>query len=89
MNYASDAQIAARPQPQVADEITAGLHLVTQSNDLQAHLYVPPRDEGMAVPLVVLFHGATGRAERSIEYLRAFADAAHIALFAPQAGGHT
>jgi phospholipase/carboxylesterase len=88
MNLASSARIAARPRESVVEELSPGEHVITQSNGLQGQLYLPPR-HGAPMPLAVLFHGATQRAERSIRFLRDLADVWRIALFAPQADGRT
>ena len=62
-----------------------GLHGLGIAQERDTMLYVPPGiDARNATPLLVMFHGAGGSAERVLPFLRGHADSRGFLLLAPQ-----
>lgn len=89
MNSPGFARFEARPPTVVADALPPGMHKVSQPNGFPGRLHIPAHDPGTRLPIAVLFHGATGHAERTIEFVRERADTDGVVLYAPQAAGRT
>ena len=79
---ARPAQSSAAPRP--------GLHLLGLASERDAVLYVPAGlPTARPAPLVLLLHGAGGKAEHGIALLQPLADAAGLLLLAPPSRGRT
>src|SRR5215510_1490792 len=84
-------QLARIERPRVvatSDALADGLVTVAQANGRAGVLYLPPGRRAPA-PLLVMFHGATQRAERSLAFLRELADEVGLVVYAPQSLGRT
>ena len=67
-----------------------GLQPLGLGGDRDGLLYVPPRaDDGAALPLVVMLHGAGGRARDGLAPFIGAADEAGVILLAPESRGRT
>jgi phospholipase/carboxylesterase len=71
-----------------ATVLADGIVTMPQANGREGVLYLPAGRQEPA-PLMVMFHGATGRAARSLEFLGALADEMGLVLYAPQSLGRT
>ena len=84
-------QLARIERPRVvaaSDALADGLVTVAQANGRAGVLYLP-RGRRAPAPLLVMFHGATQRAERSLAFLRELADEVGLVVYAPQSLGRT
>jgi phospholipase/carboxylesterase len=81
-----DSLLARLERPSVvatSDVLADGIVTVPQANGREGVLYLPPGRRTPA-PLLVMFHGATQRAERSLVFLRDLADEVGLLVYAPQ-----
>jgi phospholipase/carboxylesterase len=86
-----DTQLARLEPPSVvatSDVLADGIVTMPQANGREGVLYLPAGRRAPA-PLLVMFGGATQRAERSLVFLRDLADEVGLVVYAPQSLGRT
>jgi predicted esterase len=84
-SVAQRGRLAFRPGTPAGAAGTAGRIEVQGADGARpAAVYVPPSDDQAPMRLVVVLHGAGGKAARAVNLLRAFADANRLLLVAPQ-----
>jgi phospholipase/carboxylesterase len=77
-------RLLSRPGSTVAASIAPGLHPLGLRDDRDALLYVPELSAKLEkAPLVISLHGASGKADRGINLLRAESDKHGFLLLAP------
>ena len=79
-------RLTARPDPSVAPALPPGTSTLAPGKRRPGLLHVPP---GPPRALVVVLHGAGGRAEHGLSLLRALADERDLAMLAPASAGAT
>lgn len=83
-------ELSARPRGDApARPPVPGVHPMPQPSGGTALLHVPERLTGERLPLVVMLHGAGGRAEHSIDMVRGHADRFGFLLLAPKSTAAT
>ena len=83
-------RLRARPGPGGAGAPQVGLHPLGVGNDRDGLLFVPSRAEaGGSLPVVVMLHGAGGRAGDGLAPFVGLADEAGVILLAPDSRGRT
>lgn len=77
-------RLVSRPGPMPAATLAPGLHPLGLRTDRDALLYVPESSAKLEKPpLVVSLHGASGKADRGVNLLRAESDKHGFLLMAP------
>lgn len=87
LNPALLGRLSFRPGSAAPDQppLAPGLHGLGLAGERDAMLHVPPGiDARRATPLLVMFHGAGGSAERVLPFLQPHADSRGFLLLAPQ-----
>ncbi|RYF42677.1 MAG: esterase [Comamonadaceae bacterium] len=87
INPALLGRLSFTPDAKAPDQppLPAGLHGLGIAQERDALLYVPSgRQAAGPVPLLVMFHGAGGSAERVLPFVQPHADARGFLLLAPQ-----
>jgi predicted esterase len=85
-----EASLSARPGPPTAEPLPVGHSTLEAGVGEPAHAYVPARlAPGSAVPLVVMFHGAGGTPQRSLDLVREAADEHGFTVVAPASTAST
>jgi poly(3-hydroxybutyrate) depolymerase len=83
-------RLAVRPAPPVEPATRTGLvTFAGPTGDLQALAFVPEPADGHPYHLIVLLHGAGGRAQQGLNLLGAGAEEHRFLLVAPQSSGST
>jgi phospholipase/carboxylesterase len=84
----SDGRMTVRPKRNVTTS-ASGTQPLGLDRGRDAILHVPARPPGESVPLLVLLHGAGGAGERLLRRFTAVADAAGVAMLAPDSRSST
>ena len=79
----SDGRLTARPRTEVTTTSATGTSALELTSGRGAILQVPARRSADPLPLLVLLHGASGSGGGVLRRLGSFADAAGIAVLAP------
>jgi phospholipase/carboxylesterase len=83
-------RLTARPSASQSNGPPSGLQPLGFGGERGGFIYVPPTYRAdRPAPLVVMFHGASGRGRRGIERLLPHADDAGLILLAPDSRGYT
>jgi phospholipase/carboxylesterase len=83
-------RLSARPQTRPTKDAPAGLQPLGFGGERGGFIYVPPTYRATRpAPLILMFHGASGRGRRGIQRLLPLADDAGLILLAPDSRGYT
>lgn len=86
----NEASLGARPAIPTGQPLPPGVTVVEDAEGPIGRVHVPATlPPGAPAPLVVMFHGAGGASEQSLELVRSVADARGLVVFAPDARAAT